>query len=208
MVKKSSSKQGKWTSKMKAEDLRLQFHPVTRKRWTDFETLFGERGACGGCWCMFWRLTRKEFDSQKGEGNRKTMKAIVQSGKIPGILAFSQDKPVAWCSVAPRDQFSALDRSRILKPVDELPVWSISCFFVEKNYRGKGLSIQMIKAAVDYVKKNGGSVVEAYPVEPKKDKMPDAFAWTGLASAFIKAGFTECARRSETRPIMRFYIED
>jgi GNAT superfamily N-acetyltransferase len=193
---------------MKAEDLRLQFHPVTRKRWTDFETLFGERGACGGCWCMFWRLTRKEFDSQKGEGNRKAMKAIVQSGKIPGILAFSQDKPVAWCSVAPRDQFSALDRSRILKPVDELPVWSISCFFVEKNYRGKGLSIQMIKAAVDYVKKNGGAVVEAYPVEPKKDKMPDAFAWTGLASAFIKAGFTECTRRSETRPIMRFYIED
>jgi len=193
---------------MKAKDLRLQFHPVTRKRWTDFETLFGERGACGGCWCMFWRLTHKEFDSQKGEGNRKAMKAIVQSGKIPGILAFSQDKPLAWCSVAPRDQFSALDRSRILKPVDELPVWSISCFFVEKNYRGKGLSIQMIKAAVDYVKKNGGAVVEAYPVEPKKDKMPDAFAWTGLASAFIKAGFTECARRSETRPIMRFYIED
>ena len=193
---------------MKAKDLRLQFHPVTRKRWTDFETLFGERGACGGCWCMFWRLTHKEFDSQKGEGNRKAMKAIVQSGKIPGILAFSQDKPLAWCSVAPRDQFSALDRSRILKPVDELPVWSISCFFVEKNYRGKGLSIQMIKAAVDYVKKNGGAVVEAYPVEPKKDKMPDAFAWTGLASAFIKAGFTECTRRSETRPIMRFYIED
>jgi GNAT superfamily N-acetyltransferase len=208
MVKKSSSKQGKWTSKMNAKDLRLQFHPVTRKRWSDFETLFGERGACGGCWCMFWRLTRKEFDRQKGEGNRKAMKAIVQSGKIPGILAFSQDKPVVWCSVAPRSQFSALDRSRILKPVDALPVWSISCFFVEKNYRGKGLSIQMIKAAVDYVKKNGGSVVEAYPVEPKKDKMPDAFAWTGLASAFIKAGFTECARRSETRPIMRFYIED
>ena len=193
---------------MKTARLKLKFFPVTKDRWTDFETLFGERGACGGCWCMFWRLTRKEFDSQKGEGNRKAMKAIVESGKIPGILAFAHDKPVAWCSVAPRDQFSALDRSRILKPVDNLPVWSISCFFVEKNYRGKGLSIQMIKAAVDYVKKNGGSVVEAYPVEPKKDKMPDAFAWTGLASAFIKAGFTECARRSATRPIMRFYIED
>ena len=121
---------------------------------------------------------------------------------------FRKNRLLAWCSLAPRDQFSALDRSRILKPVDELPVWSISCFFVEKNYRGKGLSIQMIKAAVDYVKKNGGAVVEAYPVEPKKDKMPDAFAWTGLASAFIKAGFTECTRRSETRPIMRFYIED
>lgn len=193
---------------MKTASVKMKFLPVTRDRWTDFETLFGERGACGGCWCMFWRLTSKEFESQKGEGNRKAMKTIIQAGKIPGILGFSQDRPVAWCSVAPRDQFSALDRSRILKPVDNLPVWSISCFFVEKKYRRKGLSIQMIKAAVDYVKKNGGSVVEAYPVEPKKDKMADAFAWTGLASAFIKAGFKECARRSATRPIMRFYIKD
>ena len=193
---------------MEANDLILQFHPLTTDKWMDFESLFGPRGACGGCWCMFWRLTRKEFERHKGEGNRKAMKAIVEAGKIPGILAFAQDRAVAWCSVAPREHFTALARSRILKPLDNLPVWSISCFFVEKNYRHKGLSTQMIKAAVDYVKKNGGSVVEAYPVEPKKDKMPDAFAWTGLASAFIKAGFRECARRSETRPIMRFYIED
>ena len=208
ITEKNGVKKNEMVKKMNTASLKLKFFPVTKGKWTDFETLFGERGACGGCWCMFWRLTRKEFDSQKGEGNRKAMKAIVQSGKIPGILAFAQNRPVAWCSVAPRDQFSALDRSRILKPVDNLPVWSISCFFVEKHYRAKGLSIQMIKAAVDYVKKNGGSVVEAYPVQPKKDKMPDAFAWTGLASAFIKAGFAECARRSETRPIMRFYIED
>jgi GNAT superfamily N-acetyltransferase len=193
---------------MEANDLILQFHPLTTDKWMDFESLFGPRGACGGCWCMFWRLTRKEFERHKGEGNRKAMKAIVEAGKIPGILAFAQDRAVAWCSVAPREHFTALARSRILKPLDNLPVWSISCFFVEKNYRHKGLSTQMIKAAVDYVKKNGGSVVEAYPVEPKKDKMPDAFAWTGLASSFIKAGFKECARRSETRPIMRFYIED
>jgi GNAT superfamily N-acetyltransferase len=193
---------------MASTDANIKFVPVTKDRWSDFETLFGERGACGGCWCMFWRLPRKEFESQKGEGNRKAMKAIVQSGKIPGILAFSEGRPVAWCSVAPRADFPALARSRVLKPVDEQPVWSISCFFVEKKFRRKGLSFQMIKAAVDFVKKKGGSVVEAYPVEPKKAKMADAFAWTGLASSFIKAGFKECARRSETRPIMRFYIED
>ena len=193
---------------MASTDTNIKFVPVTRDRWSDFETLFGERGACGGCWCMFWRLARKDFESQKGEGNRKAMRAIVQSGKIPGILAFAQDRPVAWCSVAPRADFPALARSRILKPIDNLPVWSISCFFVEKKYRRQGLSFQMIQAAVDYVKKNGGTVVEAYPVEPRKDKMADAFAWTGLASAFVKAGFKECARRSETRPIVRFYIED
>ena len=193
---------------MKDRGLRIQFHPVTKRRWADFETLFGERGACGGCWCMLWRLTRKEFENQKGAGNRKAMKAIIEAGKTPGILAFSRNEPVAWCSVAPREHFPALDRSRILKPVDDSPVWSISCLFVDKRFRRKGLSKQMIKAAVDYVKKKKGSIVEAYPVEPKKDKMPDVFAWTGLASTFAKAGFVECARRSETRPIMRFYIKD
>ncbi len=185
---------------------KLQFFPVTKDRWSDFETLFGERGACGGCWCMLWRLTRKEFEKQKGAGNRRAMKAIIQSGEIPGILAISRGRPVAWCSVAPRDHFPSLGRSRILKPLDELPVWSITCLFVEKQYRRAGISTRMITAAVAHVKKQGGTIVEAYPVEPKKDKMPDVFAWTGLASAYTKAGFVECARRSETRPIMRYYV--
>lgn len=192
---------------MKTVNLKLHFFPVTKDRSSDFETLFGERGACGGCWCMLWRLTRKEFESQKGEGNRRAMKAIIQSGKIPGILAYSRGQPVAWCSVAPREHFPSLGRSRILKPLDELPVWSITCLFVEKPYRRRGISTRMIAAAVEHVKKQGGTLVEAYPVEPKKDKMPDVFAWTGLASAYLKAGFVECARRSETRPIMRYIIE-
>jgi GNAT superfamily N-acetyltransferase len=193
---------------MESPDTKLKIIPVTEDHWSDFETLFGKRGACGGCWCMLWRLPRKEFEKQKGAGNRRAMKAMIAAGKVPGILALSRGKPVAWCSVAPREQFPALARSRVLKSVDKQPVWSITCFFVDKQYRRRGLSAQMVKAAVDYVKKHGGSVVEAYPVDPRKDKMPDVFAWTGLASAFVKAGFKECARRSETRPIMRFYIED
>lgn len=192
---------------MKSAKPKLAFFPLTKNRWSDFETLFGERGACGGCWCMLWRLTRKEFESQKGEGNHRAMKALVQSGQIPGIMAYSQGQPVAWCSVAPREHFPALGRSRILKPLDELPVWSITCLFVEKQYRRTGISTRMIAAAVKHVKKQGGTIVEAYPVEPKKDKMPDVFAWTGLASAYTRAGFVECARRSETRPIMRYIIE-
>ena len=186
---------------------KLHFFPVTRDRWPDFKSLFGERGACGGCWCMLWRLTRKEFEQQKGAGNRKAMKAIIQSGETPGILGIIKGQPVAWCSVAPREHFPSLQRSRILKPLDDLPVWSITCLFVEKPYRRMGVSTRMIKAAVEHVKNRGGKIVEAYPVEPKKDKMPDVFAWTGLASAYTRAGFAECARRSETRPIMRYNIE-
>jgi GNAT superfamily N-acetyltransferase len=192
--------------KNQAKNLNLNFHPVTKKRWPDFETLFGEKGACGGCWCMLWRLTRKEFEQQKGEGNRQAMKTIVESGDIPGLLAYSEKQPVAWCSVAPRERFPALERSRVLKKIDEEPVWSISCFFIHKDYRKQGLSVRILEAVVGYVKKQGGKIVEGYPVEPKKGKTADVFAWTGLASFFKKAGFVECARRSETRPIMRFFI--
>ena len=192
--------------KQQAKSLKLEFHPVTQKRWSDFETLFGEKGACGGCWCMWWRLTRKEFERQKGEANRLAMKTIVESGEIPGLLAYSEKRPLAWCSVAPRESFPALERSRVLKKIDDRPVWSISCFFINKDFRKKGLSVRILEAAVDYVKQQGGNIVEGYPVEPKQGKTADAFAWTGLASFFKKAGFVECARRSETRPIMRFYV--
>jgi GNAT superfamily N-acetyltransferase len=194
---------------MKTQQLKnlvLEFHPVTKERWPDFATLFGEKGACGGCWCMLWRLNRKEFERQKGAANRQSMKTIVESGEIPGLLAYSEKQPVAWCSVAPRQRFPALERSRVLKKIDDEPVWSISCFFIHKDFRKKGLSVRILEAVITYVKKQGGKIVEGYPVEPKKGKTADVFAWTGLASFFKKAGFVECARRSETRPIMRFHI--
>ena len=184
----------------------FKYHPLTLERWQDFEQLFGERGACGGCWCMWWRLKRSDFDKQKGDGNKKAMKALVNSGKIPGIIAYQESEPIGWCSVGPRENFSALERSRILKPVDQQPVWSIVCFFVNKNFRNRGFSTRLINAAKEFVQQNGGKILEAYPVEPKKGRTADVFVYTGLASAFRKAGFTEVVRRSETRPIMRFYL--
>lgn len=184
----------------------LEFHALDESRWNDFEQLFGERGACGGCWCMFWRLKRSDFDRQKGEGNRTAMKAIVNSGEVPGILAYKEDRPVGWCSIVPRSSFPVLNRSRILKKIDDAPVWSVVCFFIDKAYRNKGLSVRLLKAAVDYVRQRGGTLLEGYPVEPRKGVMPPALAWTGLASAFKKAGFSEVARRSPTRPLMRFTV--
>lgn len=184
----------------------LNYFPLTPDRWNDFETLFGERGACGGCWCMLWRLKRSEFENGKGQGNRDAMRTIVESGVVPGILAYAKDAPIAWCSVAPREDFPALERSRIMKKIDDTPVWSISCFFIDKGYRKQGVSTWLIRAAIDYVRRRRGKTLEAYPVAPKKKHTTPAFAWTGLASAFQKVGFIECARRSETRPIMRYRI--
>lgn len=186
---------------------KLSFKSLTLETWSDFEQLFGKTGACGGCWCMWWRLRRTEFDKQKGEGNKHAMYQIVEKGIVPGLIAYIDRRPVGWCSVAPRDEFPVLDRSRVLKRVDNQPVWSIVCFFVAKSYRNHGITTQLINAAVEHAKKNGALIVEGYPVEPKKDKMPDVFAFTGFASAFEKAGFVEILRRSDKRPIMRYFIK-
>ncbi len=186
---------------------KYKFFPVTNVRWKNFEKLFGEKGACAGCWCMYWRLKQSVLDSQKGNGNKRAMKNIIGSGKIPGIIAYSEGEPIGWCSVAPREEFSKLDNSRILKPVDEKSVWSVVCFFIDKDHRNKGLSVALLNAAKKYVKSCGGKILEGYPIEPKKDKMPDAFAWTGISAGFQSAGFKEVARRSETRPIMRYYLK-
>ena len=186
--------------------MKLTFSPLTPGRWDDFVELFGERGACGGCWCMWWKLKRTEFDAQKGSGNRRAMYRSVESGTMPGILAYDRARPVGWCAVEPRDRYPVLARSRVLKPIDEQPVWSVTCFFILKTYRKRGVSVRLLREAVRYVRSHGGVLVEGYPVEPRKQETADVFAYTGLFSAFQRVGFKECARRSATRPIMRLKV--
>lgn len=181
----------------------FSFHPLTPERWDDFALLFGPRGACAGCWCMFWKQSSPDFNRLKGSGNRAAMRRIVTRGEVPGILAYEGETPVGWCAVAPREAYPRLDRSRVLKRIDEEPVWSIVCFFVARTHRRRGLTVSLLKAAVAHARKAGAKIVEGYPVEPRKGAMPDVFAYTGLASAFLAAGFEEAARRSPVRPIMR-----
>ncbi len=186
----------------------LEFHPLVPERWKDLEILFGKTGACGGCWCMWWRLKRSQFEKQKGLQNKKALKKIVDSGEIPGILAYTNGQPIAWCSVAKRSMYPVLERSRILKRIDDEPVWSVVCFFVSKSFRHKKITVKLLQTVIEYVKERGGKIIEGYPVEPKKNQISDVFAWTGLASAFRKAGFVEVVRRSPTRPIMRYTIDE
>ena len=182
---------------------KLTFHPVTRERWPDLEQLFGERGACGGCWCMVWRLPRPEWEHGKKRNNRIALKTIVEDDRQPGVLAYAGDEPIGWCAVAPRAEYVGLQRSRVLAPVDNQRVWSISCLFVAKPFRRQGVSVRLIKEAVKFAGSRGAAMVEAYPVIPYTEKMPAAFAWTGVLSAFLKAGFREVLRRSKNRPILR-----
>ena len=191
---------------MDASNTQLLFAPLTPDRWPDLESLFGPKGACGGCWCMYWRLTRKAFEAQKGEINRLALRTLVEQGVTTGILAYIEDQAVGWCGMSPREQFPTLGRSKILRPVDDLPVWSINCFYISRLFRKRGITINLIEAAVAYAHHEGAAVIEAYPIEPKGNKVPDVFAYTGLLSAFIQAGFKEVVRRSDTRPIVRYFV--
>jgi GNAT superfamily N-acetyltransferase len=167
------------------------------------EALFREDSITNGCWCTYWRIKRKDFNRDFGEKNKKKMKKIVDSGKVPGILAYEGKRPIAWCSVAPREDFPVLTRSPVLKPVDDKPVWSIVCFFVSKDYREKGMMKLLIRAAMDYAKKNGAKLIEAYPVIRKASKDPQCQVYTGVFSVFSEMGFKIVAQRSKIRPIMR-----
>jgi GNAT superfamily N-acetyltransferase len=183
--------------------LDLTCHAATADHWEDIERLFGVRGACGGCWCMYWRLPRPVYEQGKGEGNRLAFRGMIEAGEEPGVIAYADGNPIGWCAIGPRQDYPVLGRSRVLKPVDEAEVWSITCFFVAKPYRRQGVTVALLRAALEFARERGARIVEGYPIEPKNESMPDAFAWTGLASAFVKAGFVEVARRSETRPMMR-----
>ncbi len=184
----------------------LSFHPLTRNLWNDFEELFGAHGACDGCWCMHWKLRGKAYDEAKGYETRQLHKEIVDSKTVTGLLAYLHGDVVGWVAVEPRTAYERLAHSRVLKPVDEQEVWSVPCFFVAKKFRRQGINVELLKAAVEYVRSKGGRIVEGYPIDNGKE-IPAPFAFTGTASAFVKAGFKEVARNSPTRPIFRFEIE-
>lgn len=185
----------------------LEFQPVTPERWDDLLALFGERGAYSNCWCMWWRMKRSDFDRQTGPQKKQALKSIVDSGQVPGLLAYAGGEPIAWCSVGPREVYPVLDRSWVLKSVDDQPVWSVVCFFVAQPYRHQGLLIELLQGTVAYARSQGARIVEGYPVEPKEAGLAGSEGFTGLVSTFRRAGFVEVARRSPARPIMRYFVE-
>jgi GNAT superfamily N-acetyltransferase len=184
----------------------LKVRPVAANRWNDLEKLFGEHGAYGGCWCMYFRLRSSEFARHTGRENKRDMKKLVRSKDVPGLLAYVGREPVAWVSVAPREAFLHLEHSRVLKRVDDQPVWSLVCFFVAKAYRGKGVMTPLLQAAVDYAATRGAKIVEAYPVDVC-GKLTGYDGFTGVASVFRKAGFVKVKQVSRRQAIMRYAIK-
>ncbi len=170
---------------------------LTPDLWPALERLFGPKGACGGCWCMFWRLEQGErFDDVKGPSAKRRFKALVMKGRAHGLLAFAGEEPVGWCALERRVDLPRLDRAPSLRVDDAERVWSLPCFFIKAGWRGKGVATALLRAAESALVERGAEIAEGYPTKPSsKDRMPAAFAWTGVPAMFEAAGFARADRR-------------
>lgn len=181
----------------------LEVRTLRASDWARIEELFGARGACGGCWCMAWRLARKDWEAGRGEGNRRALKRLVERGKADGVLALAAGHAVGWCSVGPRADFVALESKRSLATDWDERTWSVTCFFVTKEWRKRGLGKRLLTTAVKLAKQRGATRVEGYPAALPKagGDLPGAFAWTGLPQVFERCGFERLAKTPGKRPI-------
>jgi GNAT superfamily N-acetyltransferase len=151
---------------------------------------------------MWPRREAKEFKQGAGDGNKRELQKLVRTGAEPGLLAYADGEPVGWVALAPRAEYRRLENSRVLAPIDDQPVWSVTCFFVRRDWRKRGLTGRLLREAAMYAASRGATVLEGYPTDTNKP-VAAAFVWTGIASTFEGAGFREVARRSASRPIMR-----
>lgn len=184
----------------------IRIRPLRRNDWPHIETLFGSKGACGGCWCMSWRLPRhgKLWEASKGEKNRKAFRALVETGTARGLLAFDGRTPIAWCSLGPRDDFPRIDNSPSLNIDMPEQSWVVSCFFIAPAWRGRGLGERLLKEAVAYAETKKAAALFGFPAPPTAaGKLPAAFAWTGVPAMYRHAGFRAIRNRQYSRPVFR-----
>jgi GNAT superfamily N-acetyltransferase len=183
----------------------LTVRPLQPTDWPAIEELFGERGACGGCWCMFWRApSRRDFAALKGDRAKLAFRDLVTSARAQGILAFEGDRPVGWCALGPRSDFPSTERKRGYVVADAGGVWSVNCFFIRKDRRGQGIARRLLAAAVDEARRAGAATLEGYPVPLAAGvTRPGAFVYTGTLSMFEAAGFRVVQRLYPGSPLVR-----
>jgi len=182
----------------------LEIRPVTADRWDDLERLFGPNGAYSNCWCTWWILPNREWEGTEPAARRALLRRLVAEGAEPGLLAYLEGEPAGWCAVGPRDRYARLmsPRSRTFHPLDDGPSWVISCFFIARPARRKGLSAALLRAAVDHAFSHGAERIEAYPIDPAAQNPNTANLFVGHLPTFLEAGFVEVARHG-ARPVVR-----
>jgi GNAT superfamily N-acetyltransferase len=175
--------------------------PLTAERWPALEDLFGPAGASNGCWCMYWRMGPRYQDRPRAD-NKRDLRQLAASGRPPGLLAFDGELAVGWCELAPRAELAWLAHARYLQPPDDLPVWSIPCFFVRRTHRRRGVMGALIETAADVAAAAGAPALEAYPVDATVPGHTGNL-FPGVASVFARHGFQVIVQRKPDRPVMR-----
>jgi GNAT superfamily N-acetyltransferase len=181
---------------------KIQFHPVTRERLPDLRRFSERHGKFRYCSCMRWRMTSTEFQASTKDGRTAALERLVRRETPIGILAALEAEPVGWCSIAPRETYRALERSRVLPRLDDEPVWSIVCFFVDRRVRKQGVTLGLLKAAVKYARSQGARIIEGYPVEPGSR----LYTYMGSPATFREAGFRDVTPRGQARKVMRYLV--
>ena len=181
-----------------------EIHPVTPDRWDDLRALFGPTGAYSNCWCTWWVLTNRDWNEAGADGRRALIEGMVAAGEVPGLLAYARGEPVGWVAVGPRERYARMmsPRSRAFKPLDELPSWVINCFFVHRDWRGRGVATALLAAAVGHARAGGAARIDGHPKDTSIKTTPNAELFVGSLRMFIDAGFREIERRGE-RPVVR-----
>jgi GNAT superfamily N-acetyltransferase len=151
---------------------------------------------------MRWRVTSADYQRSTTESRAATLEELVRKGTPVGVIAYVDGDPVGWCSIAPRDTYAALERSQALPRVDDAPVWSVVCFFVARRVRRQGLTLGLLKAAVEYARSQGAEIVEGYPVEPGSR----LYTYMGSPSTFRRAGFHDVTPAGWARRVLRCVV--
>jgi len=172
---------------------------VGKSEWKDFSSLFESKGAPHYCWCCAWRKVNCQSDKAGKQDKKETIKRQILGGKPVGLLCYHDNIPIGWCSVAPRDSYKALGGDASLSDV-----WSIVCFFVLREHRGKGLTRLLLDAAIKYARAQGAAYVEAYPV----DSDSPSYRFMGFTSLFKSVGFSLTGKAGKRRHVMLLKLAD
>jgi GNAT superfamily N-acetyltransferase len=188
--------------------LDVEIAPFSRERVEDLAALFAEGGDPKNCWCAFWRVRGKDWGEWTAEQNRPVVERLAGNDPAPGLVAYADGRAVGWVSLGPRTDFDRLEHSKVLARVDDEPVWSIVCFVVSRSVRGRGVAHQLLDGAVAYAADHGARLLEAYPVDSSRGRVPAASAYMGPLAMYERAGFEVVARRqwnrtTPVRPIVR-----
>jgi GNAT superfamily N-acetyltransferase len=168
----------------------LTSKPLSQDTWPAFARLVEKHnGIFGGCWCISFHLEPGE--KRHGAAAYRAMKkALVWQGRAHAALVFDGRKAVGWCQFGPTAELPNIRSKKAYEEgVREPPDWRITCFFIDRERRGKGIASFALHEALREISRLGGGTVEAYPEDYTGQKISSSFLCSGTLGMFEKAGF-------------------